>query len=154
MSGHIRSRQIHRAPAIPLGNYSGVPPTTLSFHSIENISMRLTGQVSKISFPWQWVDLFWVANDLTFSADENPSIALSRFVLNQTQPTTPSRVLHSIELRRQVFHDEMKQKENLTPGVIAAIMMRTMESPRKKVLRTLPGCNRGFPPSRMRFLSS
>ena len=35
MGGHIRSRQIHRAPTIPLGIYSGVPPTTLCFHSIE-----------------------------------------------------------------------------------------------------------------------
>jgi hypothetical protein len=31
MGGHIRSRQIHRAPTIPLGIYSGVPPTTCVF---------------------------------------------------------------------------------------------------------------------------
>ena len=49
---------------------------------------------------------------------------------------------------------KQKQEANLTPGVIAAIMMRTMESPRKIFLRTLPGCNRGFPPSKMRFLSA
>lgn len=49
---------------------------------------------------------------------------------------------------------QSRKKKNLTPGAIPAIMMRTMESPCKAVLMTLPGCNRGFPPSRMRFLSS
>ena len=44
MSGHIRSREVHRAPSIPLRIYLGVPPTTLCFHSIENILIRLTGQ--------------------------------------------------------------------------------------------------------------
>ena len=49
---------------------------------------------------------------------------------------------------------KQKQEEILTPGVIAAMMMRTTESPRKVVLRTLPGCIFGFPPRRTRFFSS
>lgn len=40
---------------------------------------------------------------------------------------------------------------DFTPGVIAAMMILTIDNPLKRVFKTFPGCKRGFPPSATRL---
>lgn len=78
-----------------------------SFHSKYLFDETYRTVVSKVRFSWGWVDHCCLAKDPIFSAYENPSSPLSRFVLNQTQLTSPSTLLYSTELHR-LSQDENK----------------------------------------------